>query len=94
MRYVVAYDIEPDRIRTRISKLLEGYGDRVQYSVFECLLEPQDVVELSSRLIRELEDEDAGTIRIYRVCEDCSVASSVIGKVPPAAEDTDCIIID
>lgn len=94
MRYVVAYDIEPDRIRTRIAKLLEGYGDRVQYSVFECLLEPQDVTELSSRLIHELEDENAGTIRIYRICADCSTASSVIGSVPPAPEDKACIIID
>ncbi|MBR8835369.1 MAG: CRISPR-associated endonuclease Cas2 [Stigonema ocellatum SAG 48.90 = DSM 106950] len=36
--YVVAYDVPCDKRRKKISDLLEGYGQRVQYSVFECLL--------------------------------------------------------
>ena len=35
---VIAYDIVDDKHRTKISKLLEGYGERVNYSVFECML--------------------------------------------------------
>ena len=32
---LVTYDIENDRRRTKIHKLLEGYGLAVQYNVFE-----------------------------------------------------------
>ena len=38
MRYVISYDIESDRTRRKLAKLLEGYGVRIQYSVFECNL--------------------------------------------------------
>lgn len=33
-RYLVAYDIPDDRRRLRVAKVLSGFGDRVQYSVF------------------------------------------------------------
>lgn len=33
-RFVVAYDVADDARRTRMSHLLERFGDRVQYSVF------------------------------------------------------------
>ena len=36
--YVVSYDITSDRLRNKIAKTLEGYGTRIQYSVFECRL--------------------------------------------------------
>lgn len=38
MVYVVSYDIASDRTRRKLAKLLEGYGVRIQYSVFECRL--------------------------------------------------------
>lgn len=35
-RHLIAYDIaDPVRLR-RVIKLMEGYGDRLQYSVFLC----------------------------------------------------------
>lgn len=36
--YVICYDIPDDKRRKKISDLLEVYGSRVQYSVFECVL--------------------------------------------------------
>lgn len=48
--YVVAYDIPGDKRRKKVSDLLEGYGKRVQYSVFECLLSQTKYEELRSRL--------------------------------------------
>lgn len=33
-RYIVAYDISNDKIRTRVSKVLKSYGSRAQFSVF------------------------------------------------------------
>ena len=32
--YVISYDIPDDKRRKKIADLLEGYGQRVQYSVF------------------------------------------------------------
>lgn len=37
-KHLVVYDITDNRERRRVSKVLEGYGFRVQRSVFECLL--------------------------------------------------------
>jgi CRISPR-associated protein Cas2 len=38
-RYIITYDIsDPKRLRN-VAKTLEGYGVRLQFSVFECLLD-------------------------------------------------------
>jgi len=48
--YVVTYDISSNKRRKKVSDLLEGYGQRVQYSVFECLISAQKYAELQKRL--------------------------------------------
>ena len=48
--YVVTYDISCDKRRKKVSDLLEGYGQRVQYSVFECVLTAAKYGELCQRL--------------------------------------------
>jgi CRISPR-associated protein Cas2 len=59
IRYLVSYDIShPKRLR-KVARTLEGFGVRLQYSVFEC---PLDAVRLA-KLQAELEplinhDED------------------------------------
>jgi len=49
-RYLIAYDISDDPRRNRVAKLLESYGDRVQYSVFVCDLKPARLVRLRGEL--------------------------------------------
>lgn len=45
-RYIVAYDIaEPKRLR-RICKIMESYGQRLQYSVFVCDLSRTELLNL------------------------------------------------
>ena len=62
--YVVAYDISCDKRRKKTSDLLEGYGQRVQYSVFECMLTTRKYNELRKRLKTNLNlDEDR--VRFY-----------------------------
>ena len=39
MFYLVTYDITDDQRRTKVAKILEDFGDRVQYSVFEMILD-------------------------------------------------------
>ena len=48
--YIVAYDIaDPKRLR-RVAQLLLGFGNRVQYSVFRCELNPRERAQLRTRL--------------------------------------------
>jgi CRISPR-associated protein Cas2 len=41
-RYLVAYDIRDDRRLRQIASCMEGYGERIQYSVFVCDLSDQE----------------------------------------------------
>lgn len=78
MKYLVSYDIEEDRERLQISKVLEGFGRRVQKSVFECPLTKGRKHELEKRLAGlEL---DTGYVLIYRIDE--KTKRTGIGQVP------------
>lgn len=43
-RYLVAYDIREDRRLRNVASCMEGYGERIQYSVFVCDLSDQEAV--------------------------------------------------
>lgn len=43
-RYLVAYDIRDDRRLRGIAGCMEGYGTRIQYSVFVCDLSAQEKI--------------------------------------------------
>lgn len=49
--YVVVYDISSDKQRKKVSDLLEGYGLRVQYSVFECVFKPSGPTAYAKELM-------------------------------------------
>ncbi len=60
--YVVAYDIRHSGRRRRVAKALRIYGDRLQKSVFEAALEPEDIQELCRRVGPMLGKNDAFAI--------------------------------
>jgi len=65
---VVSYDVSKDdngarRLR-KVAKACESYGQRVQYSVFECLIEPRQWTELKHRLRLLIKDE-TDSLRFY-----------------------------
>jgi CRISPR-associated protein Cas2 len=94
MRYVIAYDIEEDRIRTRVAALLASYGSRVQKSVFECDLEVETLERLTERLLEELAPAAGGDdVRIYRLCADCYGASVGLGEVEEGAGGEPWILV-
>ena len=41
--FLVCYDICDDRRLARVYKTMRGFGDRLQYSVFECQMTPTDL---------------------------------------------------
>ncbi len=78
MRYVISYDIVNDRRRQRTSEALKDFGDRVQYSVFECELESAELEVLVGRLVEEMEPSE-DSCRIYRLCGACVEAVRNLG---------------
>lgn len=76
---VVSYDIPDDKRRTQIMKTLQGYGRRVQYSVFECDIRPTDLRELEQRL-RKVINHETDDVRLYQLCESCQEKVRMLGK--------------
>lgn len=64
MFWVISYDIPDDKRRRKVAKLLEGYGRRAQYSVFECDLNADKTARLERRLKRLINEEE-DDIRFY-----------------------------
>jgi CRISPR-associated protein Cas2 len=56
--FVVTYDIaDPKRLR-KVFKLMRGYGDHLQLSVFRCELNPRELVELRAELSAVIHHEE------------------------------------
>jgi CRISPR-associated protein Cas2 len=69
MFVLVSYDVSTkdgagERRLRRVAKACKNYGQRVQYSVFECILDPAQWTVLRDQLIREI-DEEKDSLRFY-----------------------------
>ena len=69
MLILVSYDVavsEPggQRRLRRIAKACKDYGQRVQFSVFECIVDPAQWEVLKERLIGEI-DLELDSLRFY-----------------------------
>ena len=73
MEVLVTYDVHTEdaggrrRLR-RVANLCEGHGQRVQKSVFECVLNPGQLEQLRQRLLKVI-DLEQDNLRIYRLRE-------------------------
>lgn len=76
MLYVVAYDISSDRRRNKLADMLENFGHRIQFSIFECDLDEQRAEILLDELRKFSIDDDQ--IRVYILCQSCLNRSAVI----------------
>lgn len=69
MLVLVSYDVataDPggQRRLNRVAKACKDYGQRVQYSVFECIVDPAQWTMLKGRLIGEINPEK-DSLRFY-----------------------------
>ena len=62
--YDVAIEENGQRRLRRVAKACQDYGQRVQYSVFECIVDPAQWAMLKQRLIEEI-DPDKDSLRFY-----------------------------
>lgn len=67
---VVAYDIADDKRRNKICAILSGFGQRVNYSVFECFLREKDIQKLKNRIERHMKKGE-DIVLYYYLCKDC-----------------------
>lgn len=87
MEYLVAYDVATEtaagrrRLR-RVAALCEGFGQRVQKSVFECTLNGGQLEQLLARLVAEI-DHGQDSLRIYRLREPRDRYLRTIGRQVP-----------
>ena len=88
-RYVVSYDISSQKERSRVSRVLAGYGFRVQKSVFECSLSPGG----RARMIGELEQLDLqdGYVYIYHLNKQAERID--LGQVPESLDSGYAFIV-
>lgn len=75
---IISYDIVVDKRRTKVMKLLQGYGTRVQYSVFECYLNVQQLDRIG-RELRNLIDLDTDSVRCYVLDEAARKRIRIVG---------------
>jgi CRISPR-associated protein Cas2 len=78
MFVVVSYDIPEDKRRLKVAKELENYGNRVQYSVFECNLQEDKLKEMCETLLSIIKQQE-DSLRVYRLCESCLKKVKIYG---------------
>lgn len=86
MLYLVSYDITDTPRRTKIATILDDFGDRVQYSVFECLIDRELLDKMMIRL-QKVVNEAEDSIRIYALCRDCEKVIKIIGQGKVSKEE-------
>ncbi len=86
MEILITYDVatesaEGRRRLRRVAKACEAYGQRVQRSVFECVVSEMDLEKLKHRLVQEI-DTSEDSLRIYRLREPRQRFVQVFGQKP------------
>lgn len=83
MNLLIAYDVSQDGLKgqrrlRRVARICTAYGQRVQYSVFECDVTRAQMEELESRLNKEI-DPKKDSLRVYVLSSDRDRVVHVFG---------------
>ncbi|MFA5646359.1 MAG: CRISPR-associated endonuclease Cas2 [Candidatus Ratteibacteria bacterium] len=79
MFVLISYDIEDDKRRLQVSKILENHGTRIQYSVFECLITKEQLQSIIEA-VAEIIDVEKDSVRYYRICQSCVEKIEITGS--------------
>ena len=95
MLVLISYDVASDdtgqrRLR-RIARACKDYGQRVQYSVFECIVDPAQWTMLKERLISEI-DPEKDSLRFYYLGSNYKHRMEHVGAKPPVEQDGPLIV--
>lgn len=81
-RYLVSYDVcDPKRLR-RVARALEGFGVRLQYSVFECALDAAHLAKLKAELddLVEHDEDQVLFVSLGASSNDASLVIEALGR--------------
>ena len=87
---IVVYDIQSDRLRTKVSKFLQKYGRRIQYSVFEIQNSRRTVDNIKSEMTTNFEKKftQGDSVLVFDVGDN----SNILRFGYPKGEETDLLI--
>ena len=93
---LISYDVASNddtgqkRLR-RVARACKDYGQRVQYSVFECIIDPAQWTMLKQRLISEIEPEK-DSLRFYYLGSNWKHRAEHVGAKKPFEQDGPLIV--
>lgn len=82
MLVLVVYDIPDDRRRLKLAQFLEGYGQRVQYSVFECYVSLSEMRQMHRAIAAKVNSAE-DNVRLYWLPERAAAQTLCIGSHTP-----------
>ena len=88
--YLILYDIESDKLRTRFSKFLEKYGRRLQYSVFEIQNSARVLDNIRADIVNKFESRfvQGDSVLIYSIPD-----ALCVGRFGyPVNEESDLVV--
>jgi len=93
---LISYDVASNddtgqkRLR-RVARACKDYGQRVQYSVFECIIDPAQWTMLKQRLISEI-DPEKDSLRFYYLGSNWKHRVEHVGAKKPFEQDGPLIV--
>lgn len=80
MLTLVAYDISDPKRLSRVAKVCEDFGVRVQYSIFECRLDEDEFIDFWLKLLEEI-DETEDRLVAYKIDARCAKETVTAGTM-------------
>ncbi len=71
MRFLISYDLSNNKKRTKLAKILENFGTRIQYSLFEFNLTKAEKTELFHKLKNKDYLNNKYSIMYIPICATC-----------------------
>jgi CRISPR-associated protein Cas2 len=92
--YLVCYDICDDKRLRKVFQTVRGWGDHLQYSVFECQLTDMEIVRLRAELAAIIQHKEDQVLFVYLGPAEGrgERVISALGK-PYTPLDSPCIIV-
>ena len=76
--YLFSYDIRDPKRWRQVHKIVNGYGERLQYSLFRCYLTPAQMEQARHRLETNMAKED--DLLIIRLSPRCKIIERTINQ--------------
>lgn len=89
-RYLIAYDIADSKRLRRVIKVMEAYGQRLQYSVFLCDLSGMELIGWRSELLKVVNPREDSVVTIDLGRQGASAEIQMLGtpRALPASGPT------